>query len=415
MADPRAPGVYIEEISSGSRPIRSVGTRTAAFLGRAPNTEAENEPVAVDNWSEFQRKFINGGNKGDANGSANGSVWTNNHLAHAVQGFFLNGGSRCYIVNLAKRNLTLKKGLEKLEAVDEVAIVAAPGMTDKDDYEELIAHCEKMLDRVAILDGPPAITQETRQILEGNPPPKKQPKTPPDPEAKTPSAWDLPNRSARGYAAMYVPWIEVRNPDTTDTANPNRTVPPSGHIAGVWARSDATRGVHKAPANEPLRGALALQYAMTDEIQARMNDNNINCIRDFSNDGILVWGARTFVAKSETAWQYLNVRRLFNMIEESIQEGTRWIVFEPNSYSLWQAIERDVSAFLMGFWREGALMGRTPEQAFYVKCNEETNPPDQIKLGFVNIEIGLAAVRPAEFVIFKIRQIEAGAKIEQGG
>ena len=186
-------------------------------------------------------------------------------------------------------------------------------------------------------------------------------------------------------------------------------VPPSGHVAGIWARTDATRGVHKAPANETIRGALDVTYRVTREEQGELNQAGVNCIRFFAREGIRVWGARTLAASS-SEWRYLNVRRLFNMIEESIADNTRWIVFEPNDYTLWKSIRRDISAFLTNLWRDGALMGRTPEEAFFVKCDEETNPPEVIDAGMVVILIGIAPVKPAEFIVFRISQHRSGAE-----
>ncbi len=187
-------------------------------------------------------------------------------------------------------------------------------------------------------------------------------------------------------------------------------VPPSGHIAGIYARSDATRGVHKAPANEAVRGALNVTYRVTREEQAILNPHGVNCIRLFPGEGIRVYGART-LADSASEWRYLNVRRLFNMVEESIARSTRWVVFEPNDRPLWKAIRRDVTAFLTMLWRQGALMGRTPEEAFFVQCDEETNPPDVVDAGMVVTVVGIAPVKPAEFVIFRIGQGAGGAQI----
>jgi len=186
---------------------------------------------------------------------------------------------------------------------------------------------------------------------------------------------------------------------------------PSGYIAGIYARSDAERGVHKAPANEVVRGALGLGYAITHQEQELLNPKGVNCIRFFPDRGICVWGARTN-APDGNDWRYINVRRLFSMVEEAIGRSTRWVVFEPNDESLWKRVVRDVRAFLMLLWRQGALMGRTPEQAFFVKCDEETNPPEVVDAGQVVILIGMAPVKPAEFVIFRIGQSVAGAQVE---
>jgi phage tail sheath protein FI len=167
------------------------------------------------------------------------------------------------------------------------------------------------------------------------------------------------------------------------------------------------RGVHKAPANEPIRGALDLGYRLTRGEQEILNPAGINCIRHFPAEGIRIWGARTLAAEAGE-WRYLNVRRLFNMLKESIADGTRWILFEPNDAVLWRSIRRDIGAFLTRVWRDGALLGRTPEEAFFVKCDEETNPPEVRDAGQVVALIGVAPVKPAEFVIFKLSQSLAG-------
>jgi phage tail sheath protein FI len=179
----------------------------------------------------------------------------------------------------------------------------------------------------------------------------------------------------------------------------------------VWARSDTLRGVHKAPANETVRGALDLTYQVTRQEQELLNPAGVNCIRYFTAEGIRIWGARTLAAES-SEWRYLNVRRLFNMLEESIAGGTRWMVFEPNEYGLWRSIRRDISAFLTRVWRDGALLGRTPQEAFFVKCDEETNPPESIDAGQVVALIGLAPVKPAEFVVFRLSQSVGATRTE---
>lgn len=189
----------------------------------------------------------------------------------------------------------------------------------------------------------------------------------------------------------------------------NRFMPPSGHLAGVWARSDGARGVHKAPANETIRGAVALETQLTRAEQELLNPIGVNCIRAFPGRGILVWGARTL--SSDPAWRYLNVRRLFNYLEESILNGTQWVVFEPNDDALWARIRRTISAFLVNEWRRGALFGLTPDEAFYVKCDRETNPAESIDAGQVVCQIGVAPVKPAEFVIFQLAQMSGGTSL----
>ena len=201
------------------------------------------------------------------------------------------------------------------------------------------------------------------------------------------------------YAGYYFPWIQVFDPGS----NSNIYIPPSGHIAGVYARVDTQRGVFKAPGNEAILGAIGLKYSISKSKQAGLNPQGINCIRNL-NGNILVWGARTLGGDANGEFKYISTRRLFNFLRESIDEGTQWTVFEPNSPELWARIRRNVTAFLTTVWQSGALFGNTPEQAFYVKCDEENNPPNVRELGQVIIEIGVAVVKPAEFVIFRISQ-----------
>jgi len=400
------PGIYIEEIAGGPRPIEAVGTSTAGFVGAAPNPGARRqEAVAINNWTQFVKEFA----PPDS---------TATPLAHAVFGFFLNGGTRCYVVNVGPDGVISgngqgRKGLQVLEEIDEVAIVAAPGFADPPSHDALLSHCEKLKDRVALLDPVEEVpTIDLLTKVATAPATGKARKEGPagsePPSASAPAATGLrPRQSDGGYGAFYFPWITVRDPLSGTLVN----VPPSGHVAGICARSDATRGVHKAPANELVRGALNVTYRVTHEEQGQLNSNGVNCIRLFASEGIRVWGARTLAASS-SEWRYLSVRRLFNMIEESIARSTRWVVFEPNDVPLWKSIRRDVGAFLTLLWRQGALMGRTPEEAFFVQCDEETNPPEVIEQGMVVILIGMAPVKPAEFVVFRISQSAAGPQVE---
>lgn len=405
MATYLAPDIYVEEVSAGARPIEAVGTSTAGFVGQAPNASARvNEPVALNNWTEFVREFAPEGSRSTP-------------LSHAVYGFFLNGGTRCYVVNVGTGGIAgggrTRSGIDVLEQVDEVAIVAAPGYTDAASYDAVISHCEKMRDRVGILDAPERVDNIDLLTQVATAAPARRPRGE-EGAGETPAAPQgglRARQSDGGYAAYYFPWIVVRDP----LAPANLVaVPPSGHMAGIWARTDNTRGVHKAPANEAVRGALDLTYRLTRDEQGVLNQAGVNAIRLFSREGIRVWGART-VAASASEWRYLNVRRLFNMIEESIADNTRWIVFEPNDRTLWKSIRRDIGAFLTRLWRDGALMGRTPEEAFFVKCDEETNPPDVIDAGQVVTIIGVAPVKPAEFIIFRISQYASGVETETLG
>ena len=400
----RPPGVYVEEISAGARPIQAVGTSTASFIGEAPLAAAfVNEAKAVNNWSEFVARFL----------PAEESERKSTVLSNAVYGFFENGGSRCFIINTGKE-ADVDDALAVAAIEDEIAIVAAPGLTDPATHAALQTHCERLEDRVAILD----TLEEVDDIglltqVETAPVPKEEggggrrkSRAGGGADEGPKKGGLLPAESKRGFTTVYFPWITVLDPIADTLVN----VPPSGHMAGIWARSDANRGVHKAPANETVNGALNLTYRLTRDEQAVLNDVGVNCLRLFARSGILVWGARTR-ADAASEWRYLNVRRLFNMIEESIVEGTNWIVFEPNDRTLWKSIRRDIGAFLTRVWRDGALFGATPAEAFFVKCDEETNPPDVIDAGQVVAIVGIAPVKPAEFVIFQVMQSAAGAQV----
>ena len=513
MPEYLSPGVYIEEVNQGARPIEGVGTAMAAFVGFAVNGPA-NRPVLITNWSQYVDTFGSLEDGGRRNPHMPGS-----YLSHAVYGYFLNGGGRCYVtrviaptaagkptsvqvpsrsskatpsftispkgspaediqvevtaptiddggegmftlrvhmgaveetyenVSLGKRsgknvvetvNQTSKlveiveaqttgliadrapetgtyllkaqqsasvpqvqsthfigtvaerSGLEGLEVAEDVTMVCCPdlmaayqaGALDGDGVKavqlSMIAHCERMGDRMAILDPLPGLSsQEVKRWRESD-----------------------ANHDSK-YAALYYPWVKINGPDGRPLE-----IPPSGHIAGIYARSDTERGVHKAPANETVRGALGVTVQVTKGEQDLLNPVGVNCIRSFNGSGLRVWGARTL--SSDPAWRYINVRRLFNYVEKSIERGTQWVVFEPNEQDLWARVRRDVSAFLTGVWRDGMLFGASPAQAFYVKCDEELNPVDVRDRGQLIVEIGLAPVKPAEFVVFRISQWAGG-------
>ncbi len=398
------PGVYIEEVAGGARPIEAVGTSTAAFLGVAPQGDAHvNTARAINSFSEFLRHYC-------------GEAETGTPLAQAVFGFFLNGGSRCYVVNVGPGNTILgggrqRQGIDLLQELDEVAIVAAPGYTDPASYDALLSHCETLKDRVAILDAPDSVSDVEALTRVATVEPPKRTKGKEEGESGGGSAGLRPRDSAGGYGAFYFP--QVLGHDALKPGTIIR-IPPSGHLAGIYARTDSLRGVHKAPANEVVRGAIGVTYRVTHAEQGLLNQNGVNCIRSFDRGGTLVWGART-LAPSASEWRYVNVRRLFAMIEESIAQATRWVVFEPNDATLWKSIVRDVSAFLRLLWSQGALMGATPEQAFFVKCDAETNPPEVVDAGQVVILVGVAPVKPAEFVIFRISQSVAATETETQG
>lgn len=415
MPEYLAPGVYVEEVPSAIKPIAGVGTSTAGFIGivaddvemppqpgrfemtgggktKPPEIKKDSDgnpiplpyPVAVakqpqplNSWTEFTQKFGNIQEK-------------NQYLAHAVYGFFNNGGTRCWVARVASVD-DIAGTLAQFESIDEVAIVAAPLPPDtaakalNTIHDALIAHCKNLQDRVAVLDSIRDIDKDNL-VISGD----------------ASGIW-RPAADPKGYGAFYFPWIEVADP--LKAAGTRIAVPPSGHLAGIYARSDAERGVHKAPANEVIMGALGVRYPVSKILQASLNPKGVNCIRSF-NGTIKIYGGRTLASDpaGDPEWTYINVRRLFNFLRESIEDGTQWVVFEPNAPELWSKIRRNIKAFLTNVWASGALLGNTPEQAFYVRCDESTNPSQVRDLGQVVTEIGVAVVKPAEFVVFRISQ-----------
>jgi len=293
-----------------------------------------------------------------------------------------------------------RTGYQGLAIAENVTMVAIPdlitvatkkdGSVDEEMFlgaqKQLIDWCEAAHNKMAILDTPPGLNA-TRAL-------------------------EWRSRLARdsAFAALYYPNVVVSNPLARPGATNGElylTVPTGGHVAGVWARTDGARGVWKAPANEAVRGIVRLETDVTNGEQDLLNPEGVNCIRSFGSYGTKIWGART-LAKTDPSWRYINVRRLFNFIEESIQRGTQWAVFEPNDYDLWQRVKRNITSFLRGLWSQGALVGATPEQAFYVLCDASNNPASSVDEGKLIVEVGIAPVKPAEFVIFRISQWQGG-------
>jgi phage tail sheath protein FI len=496
-----SPGVYVEEIERGTKPIEAVGTSLAAFIGitseaslkainaatgeKVPYESRLNKPTLITSWTQFTDIF--------------GEFVPGAYLPEAVYGYFANGGGPCYVTSLqalkegveavkaaevsvpskgksafkvtakfagpsgnglvvtvkavgedkfdltiegeTKTGLTMKKGeayvgdatfekatlseigtataipdegtytlsgggispltaadfignaadrtgLGGLEGLDEIRLVVCPDIMAGYDgskeakerikmvQEAMIAHCERLRYRFAVLDTPPGLNAQ---------------------QAKE---WRQYVNFDSSYAAMYYPWIRIA--DLSGSGSATKLVPPSGHMVGIYNRTDANRGVHKAPANDVILGAVDLEISLSKGEQDVLNPLGVNCIRSFPARGIRVWGARTL--SSNGAWRYVCVRRLFIMVEASMDVGLNWVVFEPNDQTLWAKVTRDVTSFLRVVWLGGALFGNTPDEAFYVKCDEELNPVEIRDLGQLIIEVGLAPVKPAEFVIFRISQ-----------
>lgn len=266
-----------------------------------------------------------------------------------------------------------RTGIQAFVDNDVVSIIAAPGIIDPNVQLTLVAHCENLASRFAVLDIPRDAKKVQDVIVHRN-------------------MFDS------NYAALYHPWLEVFDP----LDKKNIAVPPSGAIMGIYARSDNTRGVHKAPANEVVKACVGLDCQFNKGEQDLLNPKGINLIRAFPGQGIRVWGART--ATSDASWKYVNVRRLFIFVEESIKANTNWAVFEPNDETLWVRVQRTISVFLTGLWRNGSLAGTSPEEAFFVNIGRNTMSQDDIDNGRLICVIGIAPVKPAEFVIFRITQ-----------
>lgn len=447
MAEYLSPGVYVEEFDSGSKPMEGVGTSTAGFVGLAERGPVSGVPQLATNFADFKRTY--GGYLSE------NEFGEYRFLAYAVEQFFLNGGARCFISRVAPSDAKCSKGSvpkekpvlqivskktaksdlaeisytgsqtaeaaapfdeiaagsteEKVQVSltggsngsvtnisaadfigvdngagnrtgiqsfvdnDVVSIMAVPGVTDPNVQLTLVAHCENLASRFAVLDMP----RDARKVQ------------------------DVSNHREivdSTYAAMYHPWLQVFDP----LDKKNIMIPPSGSVIGIYARSDNSRGVHKAPANEVVRGCVGLDCQFNKGEQDILNPKGVNLIRVFPGRGIRVWGART--TSSDGSWKYINVRRLFIYIEESIKANTNWAVFEPNDEVLWVRVQRTISVFLNNMWRDGSLAGSSPEEAFFVNIGRDTMSQDDIDNGRLICVIGVAPVKPAEFVIFRITQ-----------
>ncbi|MER9247625.1 phage tail sheath family protein [Mesorhizobium sp. M0590] len=522
MPEYLAPGVYVEEIERGPRPIEGVPTSTAAFLGETER--GSTKPRAITSYGDYKRWF------GDVFGNRD------RYMPYAVNGFFENGGRRmfaCRVVGQgalsAEREFgvfvaravgagewgnriwirisasttervkdgnktpvgfrvrsaywaSVPDGFDPFDPFDSDNRSILPRPTIMEDFDDLVLErtspdfYEKRLD-----DNSPLITlkgpdndEETLPAFEvgmlggggddgqelgvddfqGEPVPGQRdepqglsaltldpyrevalvhaPFHGPAPDLiaqavithcelnrfrfavvdSVPNQSDIasPELDPRttltdsSYSAFYYPWIKIADPQT----GAMKMVPPGGYALGIYARTDTERGVFKAPANEIVRGAVDLRFDINDRAQETLNPRGVNAIRRFAGRGIRVWGARTM--SSNTLWKYVSVRRLFIFLERSIYEGTQWVVFEPNDDRLWARVKDTLRIFLRAQWREGALFGRTEEEAFFITCDRTTMSQDDILNGRLICEIGIAPVRPAEFVIFRVFQQTAEAQ-----
>jgi uncharacterized protein len=354
MPDYTAPGVYVEEIGPNPHPITGVSTSTAAFVGITASGPFT--PTLITSVTEYQVAF----------GSQIGAEF----LGHAVRGFIQNGGTRCYVLRI-EATADPAESLKALEALDDVSIVCSPdenavtGMA-----AALIEHCETMQYRFAVLDAP-----------------------------QTPAPTDGPPDALRSsYAAYYYPWVLLS--DCAEHAAV--AVPPSGYVAGIYARTDLEHGVWHAPAGKVVLGITGLDQSITDEQGEALSAVGVNTLRYFSGRGNLVWGART--TSEDPEWKYVNIRRYLIYLERSIDEGTQWVVFENNGPALWGAVARSVADFLFNEWTNGGLQGSTPEDAFFVRCDQTTMTQDDVDNGRLVILVGVAPVLPSEFILIQIGQ-----------
>ena len=369
MSEYSAPGVYVEETSFKAHSIEGVSTSTAAFIGPTLITPPETDSAVREplrSFLEFEQQYGGLDDLQTAQGSAC------NYIAHAARVFFDNGGQRLYIGHVAADALAEEyaAALQALPDSARISVIAAPGYSARTaaaEIQQALGRAGRQPERFrfAVLDAPPASTID--EVLAAR------------------SSIDS------SYAAMYYPWVTTEN---------SVQLPPSGFVCGIFARTDTARGVWKAPANETVIGAVDLQAAIDTHGQERLSAQGINSIRSFPSRGILLWGART--TSSDPQWKYVNVRRYFIYLEQSICDGLQWVVFEPNGEPLWAAVQQTITNFLLNSWRSGALLGTKPEEAFFVRCGRSTMTQNDIDNGRLIAEIGVAPVRPAEFVIIRI-------------
>ena len=379
MPERRPPGVHIGETPSGPRPMPPVGTTVAGFVGPAPAGPVEVTPGRATSLAEFERVY------GDSQPLVWGGAPRTNHLWHAARAFFAEGGRELRVARVCRPAVDeYARALGALETVEDIAIVAAPGASDPFDdvaravQELLLAHAERMRYRFAVLDSGPGMRlaeiRQQRSLVD----------------------------SAHG--ALYYPWVRVADPRTGAPVD----LPPSGFVAGIYARVDIARGVWHAPADAAVTLATGLERPLAAGQQEALKPEGIYCIRFVPGRGYRVWGARTVSADPD--WTYVNVRRYLSYLERSIDRGTQWVVFEPNGEPLWAGVRQSVEEFLVSEWRKGALAGDRPDRAFFVACDRTTMTQDDLERGRLVCQVGVAPVRPAEFVIFRIGQWTGDAK-----
>lgn len=398
------PGLYVDV--AVRPPARGFPSGIPAFLGFLPTGEA-NEPVEVSRWSGFAERFLVAGEPAAPGALPRGAALvtarhleTESYLPHAVRGFFLNGGRRCLVVPLACPGHdapaeswveAVREGLRALEGREEPDLVCLPdaALARKGEVDArptalrmqqaVRDHCDRLGNRFALLDSLPlgsdATTAEWAAALAAQ-----------STELRSPNA------------ALYHPWLRTERDPELPRAD---TVPPCGHLAGIYARTDRETGVHKAPGNVEVAGALDLVPEVNETVHQEIVPE-VNCLRAFPRRGIVVWGARTLAGPDDAEWRYVPVRRLFLGLARWLDRTLHSMAFEPNTLALWNRITRETTAYLNELYRAGALQGASAQEAFSVRCDEITNPPESVELGRVVTEIRVAARAPNEFVVVRI-------------
>lgn len=380
MPDLLAPGVFVEEVSFRLRPIEGGNTAVTCFFGHIGGHDAPLQtPVFITSMAEFVRVFCDRINHGG------------DPFAAALRGFFDNGGAKVYVVRLNDDRVGVTStDLDLIGDLSDINLIAAPSISDAASHEAMITHCEGRHDRFAVLDSAPdagSIGILTTLAANGGARPRN-------------ADW--------GVAAVYTPWIDVAN--VTDGSQ--MRIGPSGHICGMFARSDVERGVAKSIGNTTVRGVLGLAETYTDADMGELNQAHVNPLRILPNRGPVVWGART-LAGNDGEYKYVPVRRFLNFVTDSIGNGTRWAVFEPNDEALWSAVQQSITQFLGLQWRAGALAGAKASDAFFVELGQATMTQADIDSGRLIVQIGIAPVRPAEFIVLRITQTKSGFAIHE--
>ncbi|MBD2233307.1 phage tail sheath family protein [Phormidium tenue] len=411
------PGLYREDLYL--LPTPALVTGVPAFIGYRPSltTATANTPMLITEVSQFQQLMLDLSIPHQSLQS--GPVTVESYLPFAVRGFFENGGRTCYVLYLQALTLeALATGLDALESLDDLDLICAPDIMKAPSSElvvqmqlALLEHCDRLGDRFAILDSLPLTRAGDTPAL----------------TAVAEQCQTLQRQSAHSpNGAFYTPWLEVEHTPVGFTqpilaqavsASPAIAIPPCGHIAGLYARGDRAVGVHHAPANQPMEGLLDLAFDLSAEVQMALGRDRdlacINCLRTFPGRGIRIWGARTL--SGDSVWRYINARRLVITIGRWLERNLADAAFEPNDFRLWVRLEREISAYLEGLFDLGALRGSTPQDAFYVKCDGETNPPEGRESGTVVTEIGITPALPSEVVVLRFVHGAAGVTLAASG